>query len=57
VAKHSVDFWLTTEDLPLPDNRVTTDPAISVLDTNCITLDVLVIWAVAAHGGQLRERV
>jgi choline dehydrogenase-like flavoprotein len=25
VAKHSVDFWLTTEDLPLPDNRVTTD--------------------------------
>jgi choline dehydrogenase-like flavoprotein len=35
VAKHSVDFWLTTEDLPLPDNRVTTDPATSVLDTNC----------------------
>jgi choline dehydrogenase-like flavoprotein len=25
VAKHGVDFWLTTEDLPLPDNRVTTD--------------------------------
>lgn len=57
MAKHSVDFWLTTEDLPLPDNRVTTDPATSVLDTNCITLDVFVIWAVAAHGGQLRERV
>ncbi len=25
VAKHSVDFWLTTEDLPLPGNRVTLD--------------------------------
>jgi len=24
-AKHSVDFWLTTEDLPQPDNRVTVD--------------------------------
>ena len=24
-AKHSVDFWLTTEDLPKPDNRVTVD--------------------------------
>jgi choline dehydrogenase-like flavoprotein len=23
VARHAVDFWLTTEDLPLPDNRVT----------------------------------
>jgi choline dehydrogenase-like flavoprotein len=25
VAGHGVDFWLTTEDLPLPGNRVTTD--------------------------------
>ena len=25
VARHAVDFWLTTEDLPQPDNRVTTD--------------------------------
>jgi choline dehydrogenase-like flavoprotein len=25
VAKHAVDFWLTTEDLPLPGNRVTVD--------------------------------
>jgi choline dehydrogenase-like flavoprotein len=23
VARHAVDFWLTTEDLPLPQNRVT----------------------------------
>jgi hypothetical protein len=23
VATHAVDFWLSTEDLPLPDNRVT----------------------------------
>jgi choline dehydrogenase-like flavoprotein len=27
VARHAVDFWLTTEDLPLPDNRVTIDRA------------------------------
>lgn len=25
IAKHSVDFWLSTEDLPRPDNRVTVD--------------------------------
>jgi choline dehydrogenase-like flavoprotein len=25
VAGHAVDFWLTTEDLPKPENRVTTD--------------------------------
>ena len=25
VAHHAVDFWLTTEDLPTPENRVTLD--------------------------------
>ncbi|HEX6310590.1 MAG TPA: GMC family oxidoreductase [Acidimicrobiia bacterium] len=25
VARHAVDFWLTTEDLPTPENRVTVD--------------------------------
>jgi choline dehydrogenase-like flavoprotein len=25
MAKHSLDFWLTTEDLPRPENRVTID--------------------------------
>ena len=25
IARHGVDFWLTTEDLPDPDNRVTLD--------------------------------
>ena len=25
MAKHAIDFWLTTEDLPHPDNRVTID--------------------------------
>jgi choline dehydrogenase-like flavoprotein len=25
MARHSYDFWLTTEDLPHPDNRVTVD--------------------------------
>ena len=23
MAEHAVDFWLSTEDLPRPDNRVT----------------------------------
>jgi len=27
VAKHAVDFWLSTEDLPRPENRVTIDQA------------------------------
>jgi choline dehydrogenase-like flavoprotein len=26
-ARHAVDFWLTTEDLPMPENRVTVDSA------------------------------
>jgi choline dehydrogenase-like flavoprotein len=25
MAKHAIDFWLTTEDLPYPDNRITVD--------------------------------
>ena len=25
VARHAIDFWLSTEDLPTPDNRVTVD--------------------------------
>jgi choline dehydrogenase-like flavoprotein len=25
MARHSIDFWLTSEDLPDPDNRVTVD--------------------------------
>ena len=25
MAKHAVDFWLSTEDLPMPDNRVTVE--------------------------------
>jgi choline dehydrogenase-like flavoprotein len=24
-ARHAIDFWLTTEDLPMPENRVTLD--------------------------------
>ncbi len=30
VASHAVDFWLSTEDLPRPDNRVTLGPDGSV---------------------------
>jgi choline dehydrogenase-like flavoprotein len=31
VAEHAVDFWLSTEDLPDPDNRVTLDKAGNVV--------------------------
>ena len=27
MARHALDFWLTTEDLPHPGNRVTVDRA------------------------------
>jgi hypothetical protein len=27
VARHAVDFWLSTEDLPQPENRVTVETA------------------------------
>jgi choline dehydrogenase-like flavoprotein len=30
VASHAVDFWLSTEDLPVPENRVTLEPDGSV---------------------------
>ena len=26
VARHAIDFWLSTEDLPQPENRVTVEP-------------------------------
>ena len=25
VARHAIDFWLSTEDLPMPENRVRVD--------------------------------
>ena len=25
IATHAIDFWLSTEDLPMPENRVTVD--------------------------------
>jgi len=31
MAKHAVDFWLTTEDLPSPDNRVTLNHAQEII--------------------------
>jgi choline dehydrogenase-like flavoprotein len=31
IARHAVDFWLSTEDLPDPNNRVTVDKAGNVM--------------------------
>jgi choline dehydrogenase-like flavoprotein len=33
MARHSLDFWLTSEDLPDPNNRVTLDPAGNIVLT------------------------
>lgn len=45
VAKHSVDFWLSTEDLPRADNRVTVDAAgnitLSYTKTNQLSAETL----------------
>jgi choline dehydrogenase-like flavoprotein len=46
IAEHAIDFWISSEDLPDPENQVAvghqagtcrfgTDPATSVLDGNC----------------------
>jgi choline dehydrogenase-like flavoprotein len=40
VARHAIDFWLSTEDLPRPDNRVTVDRdgklTLSYAETNAV---------------------
>ena len=40
VARHAIDFWLSTEDLPKPDNRVTLQPdgnvKLSYSETNAV---------------------
>ena len=40
VARHAIDFWLSTEDLPKPDNRVTVDAdgklTLSYAETNAV---------------------
>jgi choline dehydrogenase-like flavoprotein len=40
VAEHAVDFWLSTEDLPRPDNRVTLRPDGSIQLSYSPTNDV-----------------
>ena len=45
VATHAVDFWLSTEDLPKPDNRVTLDedgtPRLSYTPSNPVAAERL----------------
>ncbi len=40
LARHAVEFWITTEDLPSPDNQVTVEPdgrlRVSYSDTNVV---------------------
>jgi choline dehydrogenase-like flavoprotein len=40
IARHAIDFWLSTEDLPKPDNRVTVDAegkvTLSYSETNAV---------------------
>jgi choline dehydrogenase-like flavoprotein len=45
VARHAIDFWLSTEDLPSPENRVTVDGSgrltLSYTETNATAKDQL----------------
>jgi choline dehydrogenase-like flavoprotein len=45
IARHAVDFWLSTEDLPRPDNRVTVDRegkvTLSYMETNATAKEQL----------------
>jgi choline dehydrogenase-like flavoprotein len=45
VASHAVDFWLTTEDVPKPDNRITVDESgnihLAYRATNQVEADAL----------------
>jgi choline dehydrogenase-like flavoprotein len=45
VASHAVDFWLSTEDLPLPENRVT------------LTTDGHIEINYSAHNNEPKERL
>ena len=36
MAKHSLDFWLTSEDLPDPNNNLTLDCTINSIDLSLI---------------------
>src|SRR3954465_15432053 len=44
VARHAVDFWLSTEDLPVPDKRVTLGDDGSIALTYAATNDVPKKW-------------
>jgi len=45
VARHAIDFWLSTEDLPRPENRVTVDRdgklTLSYAETNAVAKEQL----------------
>jgi len=45
VARHAIDFWLSTEDLPRPENRVTVDRdgklTLSYAETNVVAKEQL----------------
>ena len=49
LGEHAVDFWLSTEDLPKPDNRITVDRQGTILFANGSFCDM----AVAARRMQL----
>ena len=43
LARHAIDFWLTTEDLPYPSNRITVDRGVCVLEVNGQILNEAVV--------------
>ena len=66
IASHAIDFWLSTEDLPSPDNRVTVEPdgniKLTYTETNATAKKRLyeklqsMLGHLDMHGGHLFHR-
>jgi choline dehydrogenase-like flavoprotein len=66
IASHAIDFWLSTEDLPSPDNRVTVEPdgniKLAYTETNATAKKRLyeklqsMLGHLDMHGGHLLHR-
>jgi hypothetical protein len=60
VARHAIDFWLSTEDLPRPDNRVSVDRdgklTLSYSETNAEAKEAAVREAPLTAGQARHER-
>jgi hypothetical protein len=56
MARHSMDFWLSSEDLPLPENRVYYDGELSKRPFRCICGHQSALHRRSAQGHSRRGR-